>query len=131
MPLSVELHRVGNILYKILSIYLICLFPMSLHSKGLDCLHLKCTLPNLHGDSFHCAHNINKTTNYRANKLHGRGKSCVLRIHQGIKTIRAGYCCDFFFFLFFSFGAGDPLAKTWKQPEFPCNKAAVRKAQSN
>lgn len=28
-------------------------------------------------------------------------------------------------------GAGDPLAKTWKQPEFPCNKAAVRKAQSN
>lgn len=39
--------------------------------------------------------------------------------------------CLLLWLFFPSIGAGDPLARTWKQPEFPCNKAAVRKAQSN
>lgn len=144
----------------IFHMHLFALPYFQIHARGSDHLHLKYTLPNLHSDSFLCAHNINKSTDNWANKVHGKGTSCVLGLvllHQLIRitesenmkslelektpvitksnlviltmpTNDAGWLLRWGFF---SFGAGDPLAKTWKQPEFPCNKAAVRKAQSN
>lgn len=46
----------GHVPYEVLCIYLICLFPIT-----LKCLHLRCPLPNLHGDGFLCTYDNNKT----------------------------------------------------------------------
>lgn len=162
ISVSVELHGGGNIPYAFiwfLCIHLLCLI-FRLMLEGSDHLHLQYTLPNLHSDSFLCAHNINKSADNCANNVHRKGKSCVLvlvLLHHWIRitesedvesiglektpkitesslvilTMPTNDASWLLRWGFFSFGAGDPLAKTWKQPEFPCNKAAVRKAQSN
>lgn len=95
--------------------------------KCLYRLHLRRTFPNLHNNSFLCAHNNNKPTNSRANKPHWRGKSlCSEDAATPRNRGNPGWLLLWLFFFPSSIGAGDPPAKKKKRPGSSLSFRAIK-----